>query len=65
MASTQGTQNRSTDGNIVRAATLEEYKKNPEFAKEMGEAPKPDETLYPGYEYPAAARTAMPLTSGA
>ena len=52
LASTQGSQ--MIEGfNMVRAATLEEFKKNPEFAHEATEAPKTDETLYPLYPYPA------------
>lgn len=51
VASTQGTQD-FYGRNIIRAASLAEYKKNPEFAKELGEAPPPDDTLYPGYQYP-------------
>jgi molybdopterin-containing oxidoreductase family iron-sulfur binding subunit len=31
---------------LVRAGTLEEYEKNPKFAKEMVEAPGPEDTLY-------------------
>jgi molybdopterin-containing oxidoreductase family iron-sulfur binding subunit len=37
--------------NIIRAATLEEYEKNPEFVKEMGEEPAKDMTLYPPHPY--------------
>ena len=36
---------------IVRAATLEEFIKNPGFAHEMVEAPAPGLTLYAPYEY--------------
>jgi MoCo/4Fe-4S cofactor protein with predicted Tat translocation signal len=36
---------------IVRAATLEEFVKNPGFAHEMVEAPTPGLTLYQPYEY--------------
>jgi molybdopterin-containing oxidoreductase family iron-sulfur binding subunit len=31
---------------LVRAGTLEEYEKNPKFAREMVEAPGPEDTLY-------------------
>jgi molybdopterin-containing oxidoreductase family iron-sulfur binding subunit len=37
--------------NIIRAASLEEYEKNPEFVKEMGEEPAKDMTLYPPHPY--------------
>ncbi len=37
--------------NIIRAASLEEYEKHPEFAKEMGEDPPKDLTLYPPHKY--------------
>jgi molybdopterin-containing oxidoreductase family iron-sulfur binding subunit len=59
VASTQGTQD-FYGRKIIRAASLAEYKKNPEFAKEMGEAPKPDETLYPGYQYPDKTENGSP-----
>ncbi|HKF44770.1 MAG TPA: 4Fe-4S dicluster domain-containing protein [Thermoanaerobaculia bacterium] len=39
---------------IVRAATLEEFEKTPEFAHEMEEAPGPEESMYahyPPHEY--------------
>jgi molybdopterin-containing oxidoreductase family iron-sulfur binding subunit len=36
---------------LVRAAMLEEYRKNPNFAREKGESPAPDETLYPPHKY--------------
>ncbi len=34
---------------LVRAGTLDEYEKNPKFAKEMVEAPGPDDSAYPPY----------------
>jgi molybdopterin-containing oxidoreductase family iron-sulfur binding subunit len=37
--------------NLVRAGTLEEYGKHPEFAREMGEEPPRDLSLYPGFKY--------------
>ncbi len=37
--------------NLIRAASLEEYEKNPEFVKEMGEEPARDMTLYPAHPY--------------
>ncbi len=37
---------------VVRRATLAEYRANPEFAKEMGEAPPRSLTLYPDKPYP-------------
>jgi MoCo/4Fe-4S cofactor protein with predicted Tat translocation signal len=53
LASTQGYQTMDTpDGAhrpLVREATLEEYKKDPSFAKE--EQPPPGLTLYPAYDY--------------
>ncbi|MGI8656088.1 MAG: TAT-variant-translocated molybdopterin oxidoreductase [Pyrinomonadaceae bacterium] len=39
---------------IIRAATLEEYRKNPDFAPKETHEPPPGETMYqtnPGYEY--------------
>jgi molybdopterin-containing oxidoreductase family iron-sulfur binding subunit len=36
---------------LVRAGTLAEFDKDPEFAAKMGEAPKKTERLYPGFEY--------------
>ena len=55
LASTQGMQSMETpDGNtrpLVREATLEEYKKNPNFAhEEEPEVPR-DVTLYPNFLY--------------
>ncbi|MBZ5663474.1 MAG: TAT-variant-translocated molybdopterin oxidoreductase [Acidobacteriia bacterium] len=53
LASTQGYQSMETpDGSerpLVQERSLEEYKKEPNFAKE-GE-PKPELTLYPGFDY--------------
>jgi MoCo/4Fe-4S cofactor protein with predicted Tat translocation signal len=53
LASTQGYQTMDTpDGAtrpIVREASLEEYRKEPKFAKE--EEPPKELTLYPGYDY--------------
>ncbi|HEY7096916.1 MAG TPA: TAT-variant-translocated molybdopterin oxidoreductase [Terriglobales bacterium] len=49
LASTQGEQTMDTPTGarpLVRAASLDEYKKEPEFAKE--EEPEPELTLYPG-----------------
>jgi molybdopterin-containing oxidoreductase family iron-sulfur binding subunit len=37
--------------NVVREGTFEEYRRHPEFAQEMGEAPAKDLTLYPGFTY--------------
>jgi molybdopterin-containing oxidoreductase family iron-sulfur binding subunit len=37
--------------NLVLEATIAEYLKNPRFAKEMGEEPPRDLTLYPEWEY--------------
>jgi molybdopterin-containing oxidoreductase family iron-sulfur binding subunit len=64
VACTQGTQDMNGRG-MIRAAGLEEYKKNPGFAKERGEElreedPRPDETLYPGYAYPATGENENP-----
>jgi Fe-S-cluster-containing dehydrogenase component len=36
---------------LIRAGTLAEYQKHPEFAREMGEEPPPELTLYPGFKY--------------
>jgi molybdopterin-containing oxidoreductase family iron-sulfur binding subunit len=50
LASPQGHQ--SMEGRaIVRAATLEDFIKNPNFAHEMVEAPAPGLTMYAPYEY--------------
>jgi molybdopterin-containing oxidoreductase family iron-sulfur binding subunit len=50
LAAPQGHQ--SMEGRaIVRAATLEEFIKNPGFAHEMVEAPTPGLTMYEPYEY--------------
>jgi Fe-S-cluster-containing dehydrogenase component len=53
LASTQGYQTMDTgDGAtrpLVREATLEEYRKEPKFAKE--DEPPPNLTLYPGFDY--------------
>ena len=47
---TQGHQNMEGRA-LVRAATLEDFMKNPGFAHEMVEAPTNDLTLYKAYEY--------------
>ncbi|MCI0403973.1 MAG: TAT-variant-translocated molybdopterin oxidoreductase, partial [Acidobacteria bacterium] len=36
---------------LVRAGTLEEYQKHPDFVHEMGEEPPPGLSLYPGFKY--------------
>jgi molybdopterin-containing oxidoreductase family iron-sulfur binding subunit len=36
---------------VIRAATLEDFLKNPNFASEEGETPPPEMTLYPNYQY--------------
>ena len=36
---------------LVRAATLEEFHRNPAFAHELGEEPPSSLSLYPGYKY--------------
>jgi MoCo/4Fe-4S cofactor protein with predicted Tat translocation signal len=55
LASTQGYQSMDTpDGGhrpLVREATLEEYRKDANFAKEEGEEPAPGLTLYKPYPY--------------
>jgi molybdopterin-containing oxidoreductase family iron-sulfur binding subunit len=51
VASTQGTQD-FFGRKIIRSTSLAEFKKNPEFAREMQEPPAPHETLYPGFDYP-------------
>jgi molybdopterin-containing oxidoreductase family iron-sulfur binding subunit len=55
LASTQGYQSMDTpDGGhrpLVREAALEEYRKDPDFAKEQGEEPAPGLTLYKPYPY--------------
>ncbi|HSB68502.1 MAG TPA: TAT-variant-translocated molybdopterin oxidoreductase [Candidatus Methylomirabilis sp.] len=50
LVSTQ--EHNSMEGrNLIRAGTLEEYQKHPEFAREMGEEPPPGLSLYPGFKY--------------
>jgi MoCo/4Fe-4S cofactor protein with predicted Tat translocation signal len=53
LASTQGYQTMETpEGNdrpLVQTKTLEEYRKEPNFAKE--DEPAPELTLYPGFDY--------------
>jgi MoCo/4Fe-4S cofactor protein with predicted Tat translocation signal len=53
LASTQGYQTMETQdgGNrpLVRTTSLEEYRKEPNFARE--DEPPPELTLYPGYDY--------------
>lgn len=55
LASTQGMQSMDTpDGEhrpLVREASLEEYKKKPDFANEEEGSPEKDVTLYPNYDY--------------
>ena len=55
LASTQGMQSMDTpDGEhrpLVREASLEEYKKKPDFANEEEGSPAKDVTLYPDYDY--------------
>ncbi|HJW15048.1 MAG TPA: 4Fe-4S dicluster domain-containing protein, partial [Thermoanaerobaculia bacterium] len=53
LATTQHHQNMEGRA-LVRAATLEEYEKNPKFAREMAEAPGPEDSAYrpyPPHEY--------------
>jgi molybdopterin-containing oxidoreductase family iron-sulfur binding subunit len=56
LASVQGYQSMETPNGdtrpLVRGATLEEYRKNPNFAPEMDENPAPGLTLYKPYPYP-------------
>jgi MoCo/4Fe-4S cofactor protein with predicted Tat translocation signal len=59
LASTQGTQ-QLYGRNAIQAATLEYFKKNPEFAKEAVGAPSHDETLYQNYQYPAEGPNGEP-----
>lgn len=54
LASRQGYQDIQ-GRNLVRFATLDEYKQNPHFAHERTEAPPRDESLYPEYSYPGYA----------
>jgi len=55
LASTQGYQSMDTpDGGhraLVRETALEEYRKDPDFAKDQGEEPAPGLTLYKPYPY--------------
>jgi MoCo/4Fe-4S cofactor protein with predicted Tat translocation signal len=50
LASTQE-HNRMEGRNLIRAAGLAEYQKNPAFAREMAEDPSPALSLYPGFKY--------------
>ncbi len=43
-----------SDRHIVRKATLEDFMQHPDFAKEQGEAPSPEFTLYTNYKYTEA-----------
>ena len=52
LASTQGSQ-LVYGFKMVRSASAEEYRKDPDFVHKDIEAPKTDETLYPLYSYPA------------
>ena len=49
--STTQTHYRMEGRNLVRAGTLAEFQKNPEFAREMSEEPPPGLSLYPGFKY--------------
>jgi MoCo/4Fe-4S cofactor protein with predicted Tat translocation signal len=40
---------------IVRTATLDEYRGDPDFAGKMGDSPPLDDTLYPNHPYDGAA----------
>ncbi|MGA9304039.1 MAG: TAT-variant-translocated molybdopterin oxidoreductase [Candidatus Sulfotelmatobacter sp.] len=55
LASTQGYQSMDTPNSdhrpLVRETALEEYRKDPTFAKEQGEEPAPGLTLYKPYPY--------------
>jgi len=55
LASTQGYQSMDTPNGdhrpLVRETALEEYRKDPDFAKEQGEEPAPGLTLYQPYPY--------------
>jgi len=55
LASTQGYQTMDTPNGdrrpLVRETTLEEYRQEPNFAKEQGEEPAPGLTLYKPYPY--------------
>ncbi|MGB7862155.1 MAG: TAT-variant-translocated molybdopterin oxidoreductase [Candidatus Sulfotelmatobacter sp.] len=55
LASTQGYQSMDTPNGdhrpLVRETALEEYRKDPRFAKEQGEEPAPGLTLYKPYPY--------------
>jgi MoCo/4Fe-4S cofactor protein with predicted Tat translocation signal len=59
LASTQGYQ-LLYGRNVVRAASQEEYKKDPEFAHLHTEAPAYDETLYPNYYYQSSGNSGNP-----
>ncbi|HUA62297.1 MAG TPA: TAT-variant-translocated molybdopterin oxidoreductase [Verrucomicrobiae bacterium] len=45
--------NESLDRGIIRYATLEEYRNNPEFAHEGAgrDTPEPDDSMFPAYRY--------------
>jgi molybdopterin-containing oxidoreductase family iron-sulfur binding subunit len=36
---------------LVRAGTIREFEKNPKFVQQMHEAPSPELSLFPGYDY--------------
>lgn len=50
LASTQE-HDRMEGRHLVRSATLEEFEHHPHFAHEVGHAPAPEMTLYPGHPY--------------
>ncbi len=50
LASTQGSQ-MIQGRHMVRGASLDEYRKDPEFAHRVGFTPPRDLTLYPNYQY--------------
>jgi MoCo/4Fe-4S cofactor protein with predicted Tat translocation signal len=50
LISTQGAQDME-NRHVVRAANLQEFEKDPEFAHRHEEEPPPQDTLYPNYQY--------------
>jgi len=60
LASTQGRQ--VMDGRpLARAASLEDFTKNPHFAQEMGETPAPGLTLYKPFDYSKVNKWGMAI----
>ncbi len=46
---------QTTKRHLVRSADLQEFQRNPHFAREMSEEPPADLTMYPAHKYPGHA----------